>query len=79
MVRPGEGGGVLVNADHRDALIHGTHETAQVTSHTVILDNLRAAIGLESDRLMCAVLARDVTEPTRDAGVLVNLRDDLVP
>src|ERR1039458_787026 len=80
-----------VNAHHRDAVIHGADDGAEVAADTFFLFDLRnrlarhaagaktITIGADQgDGLVCAVLARDVAKIAADALVVVDGGDALV-
>jgi hypothetical protein len=92
VVAPGHGGLPIGNFDHRDALVDGTDEGAEVAADAVFLADLgdglvRDAAGAEADleflgalqvdTLMGAVLAGDVAEVAADALLVVDARDAL--
>src|SRR5689334_9568280 len=68
-----------VDLSHRDAARDGAHEHAEVAADALVLEDLgQLGAGRERDRLMRAVLARDVAEMAADALRAVDRGHDRV-
>ena len=82
-----------VNLFHRDAVVDGTHERAQVTPHAFLFDDFRhvnphavqipfpiaiAGCPVRFNALVRSVFASDIAKLTADAKIGVYLGDDLV-